>query len=230
VAGFAKQQALNQLPPERQRQLQEANQTFHEQGGDAVKSGNVAGFAQQQALNQLPPEKQRQLQEAIQMFQALRGGAKGILQYFNNLDFGEMSKLVIDSLKTYLIEEVMVKGITKIVVSLTPGAGWVLAVIDALRVMYGLFIERAQELKSLATGAVQSIVEAAQHNVGGVAQKMENSLGKSVPMLISIIGDYVGIGDIASKVKQFINRGGDWVDKNITPVVDRVLDKVAGLF
>ena len=201
-----------------------------EQGASAVKTGNVAGFATQQAVHQLSPEKQRKIQEASQMFQALRGGAKGMLQHFSNLNFGEISKLVIDSLKTYLTEQVMLKGVTKIVASLTPGAGWILAAIDALRMMYGLFIERAQQLKDLSTGTIQSIVEASQQNTGGVAQKMENSLGKAVPMLISIMGDYVGVGDISKKVKQFLDRGGDWVNKNIMPVIDRLLDGVAGLF
>jgi Domain of unknown function (DUF4157) len=201
-----------------------------EQGASAVKTGNAAGFAKQQAASKLSPEKQHQIQEASQMFKALRGGAKGMLQYFSNLNIGEISKLVIDSLKTYLTEQVMLKGVTKIVASLTPGAGWVLAAIDALRMMYGLFIERAQQLKDLSTGASQSIVEASQHNIGGVAQKMESSLAKAVPMLISILGDYVGVGDISKKVKQFLDRGGDWVNKNIMPVIDRVLNGVAGLF
>ena len=49
-------------------------------------------------------------------------------------------------------------------------------------------------------------------------------------MLISILGDYVGVGDISKKVKQFLDRGGDWVNKNIMPVIDRLLDGVAGLF
>ena len=202
-----------------------------EQGASAVKTGNAAGFAKQQAASKLAPEKQPQIQEASQMFKALRGGAKGMLQYFSkNLNIGEISKLVIDSLKTYLTEQVMLKGVIKIVASLTPGAGWILAAIDALRMMYGLFIERAQQLKDLSTGAIQSIVEASQHNIGGVAQKMESSLAKAVPMLISILGDYVGVGDISKKVKQFLDRGGDWVNKNIMPVIDRVLNGVAGLF
>jgi hypothetical protein len=222
VAGFAKQQAVSKLG--------EDNANLIEQGANAAKTGNAAGFAKQQAVSKLGPEKQRQLQEAIRMFQALRGGAKGMLQYFSNLNFGEMSKLVIDGLKTYLTEQVMVKGVTKIVASLTPGAGWILAAIDALRMMYGLFIERAQQLKALSAGVTQSVVEAAQHNVGGVSQKLEDALAKSVPMLISILGDYVGIGDISKKVKQFLDRGSDWVKKNVTPVIDRVLDSVAGLF
>ena len=222
VAGFAKQQAVSKLGAD--------NANLIEQGANAAQTGNVAGFAKQQAMSQLTPAKQRQLQEATQMFQALRGGAKGMLQYFSNLNFSEIGKLVIDGLKTYLTEQIMTKGVTKIVASLTPGAGWILAAIDALRMMYGLFIERAQQLKDLSAGVTQSVVEAAQHNVGGVSQKLEDALGKSVPMLIGILGDYVGIGDISKKVKQFLDRGSDWVNKNITPVIDRVLNSVSGLF
>jgi hypothetical protein len=222
VAGFAKQQAVSKLG--------EDNANLIEQGANAAKTGNAAGFAKQQAVSKLGPEKQRQLQEAIRMFQALRSGAKGMLQYFSNLNFSEISKLVIDGLKTYLIEQVMTKGVTKLVASLTPGAGWIVAAIDALKMLYGMFIQRAEQLKALATGFVQSIVEAAQQNVGGVAQKLEGALAISVPMLIGIIGDYVGVGDIAQKVKQFLDRGNDWVKKNVTPVIDRVLESVAGLF
>jgi uncharacterized protein (TIGR02594 family) len=216
--------------------LGEEKVAFLEGGVSAIQNGNLGEFAQEQAQsyadNQMAAVKEKAgpLGRIVDIFKLLREGPSGIVKYFQELDFNSLITGIIGEIKEYLIQEIVQKAVIQVVAYLTPGAGWLKAAIDALRVMYALFIQRAQQVKEILDGFTDSIVNIAKRAIAPAVKRLEGALGKSLPVLIGVLADYLGIGGIPQKIQGFIKKGQKWVDANVLPIIDKILDKIAAIF
>ena len=210
------------------KKLGESNVAMLEQGVEAVKTGKEGDFGQNQIQNQL--QGNPLIAQAAGLFQAFRQGAKGVIKFFSNINFNGLMGMVIEGVQSYLMEKVVSVAIPKIVAYFTPGAGWVLAAIDAFKMIYTLFIENAQKLAALVEGFSQSIIGAANRDVSKAAKSLESGLAQTFPMLIQVLADWLGVGDIGKTIQKFLNNGVAWVNQTIGPVIDSVIDTVASLF
>lgn len=216
--------------------LGEEKVAFLEGGASAIQSGNVGEFAQEQAQgyadNQMAAVKEKAgpLGRMGDIFQVLKKGPGGLIKYFQELDFNSLIMGIMGEIKEYLIQEIVQKAVIQVVSYLTPGAGWLKAAIDALRVMYALFIERAQQVKDILDGFTDSVVSIAKQAIAPAIKRLDGALGKSIPVLIGVLADYLGIGGIPQKIQSFLKKGQKWVDTNVMPIIDKILDKVAAAF
>jgi phage-related protein len=228
--------SYNKIRERASSKLGENKVAFIELGAEAAQSGNVTEFATQQLEGyvgnqaQALGEKSGILAEAMKLFGSLRQGAGGIFEYFKQLDFNSLIPMIMGEIKDYLIQEIIQKAVLQISAYLIPGAGWLKGAIDALRVMYAIFIKRAQQVKELVESFTGSVVDIAKGAIAGAAKKLEGGLGKTVPMLIGVLADYLGLGGIPQKIQSVFKKGQGWVDSKIMPIIDKILDKVAGIF
>jgi hypothetical protein len=206
------------------RKLGEENFVMLEQGAHAVATGQEAQIINDQLKSSADAEQSKAILKAFQH------DPQEIMKAFGSLNFKELMAQVMDGFQTYLVDNLIKVAIPKMVAYFAPGAGWVLAAIDALKVVYSLFIENSQRLAGLVTGISQAMLDAANHAVNRAAHSLEVGLGQTLPMLMQVLADWLGIGDMGKKMQEFLTKGKDWVDRNLLPIVDRLFDMVAALF
>ncbi len=219
--------------------LGEEKVAFAEGFSEAASEGKMGEFPQDQAqtyannvANQVG--NQTQLSLLAKLFKALSQGGKGIINFFKELNLSELIKtIVIDGIKNFLIETIQNKAIpyamAKLAASATPIVGWIMAAIDGLKMANEIFVKRAQQVKALVDSLGDAVVNAASYAEGGVASQLEAGMKKAIPILMSALASYANIGDIPSKIKGVIDKGKNWVNENIKPFINKVIDTVGSL-
>jgi hypothetical protein len=166
----------------------------------------------------------------------------GVMEFIK----GEINNLVskaFDNIKTYVFETVIKAGIEFILELLTP----VSAFIKACKAIYKIilfFVEHGKQIIDLLNAIIDSIVDIAGGNISKAAAAVENTLVKTIPVIIGFLAgllDIDGIADAAKKIiddiRAPINKAIDWVinkaaslGRGIVGGAKKVAGKVAGLF
>ncbi|TNM39697.1 hypothetical protein FHP29_12585 [Nocardioides albidus] len=123
---------------------------------------------------------------------------------------------VMDGIKEWVAKSVVGAAITKLISMFNP-AGAVIQAIIAIYNTVQFFIERGQQIASLASAIFDSIAEIASGNIGKAVEWVEGALGRAVPVALGFLSRLIGIGDIAEPVRGVITR--------VQGVVDQALDK-----
>ncbi|MGB8382724.1 MAG: hypothetical protein WCG47_16020, partial [Dermatophilaceae bacterium] len=102
------------------------------------------------------------------------------------------------------------------------------AFIKACKMIYDVvmfFVERAAQIKEFVDAVLDSVESIAAGGVGAVAAKIEDTLGKLVPILIGFLASLLGLGGISDKIKKIL----EMVQKPVMKVVDWVIGKAVGI-
>ena len=115
------------------------------------------------------------------------------------------------------------KAVQKLTSMFNPVGALIQAVITIYN-MIQFFIERAKQIASLVNAVFNSIAEIASGNLKKAVAAVEDSLVKTLPVAISFLANLVGIGGLAAKIKEIIQK----IRKPIDKVVDKVVGFIAG--
>lgn len=218
--------------------LGEKRVVFAEGFSEAAQEGKMGEFAQEQAQNYAGNVAnqvgQTQLPLLAKLFTALSKGGKAIVSFFKELNLSELIKtIVIDGIENFAIETIQEKAIpyamAKLAASTTPVVGWIMAAIDGLKMANEIFVKRARQVKTLVNSLGDAVTDAASYAEGGVASQLEAGMKKAIPILMSALASYANINDIPNKIKGFIDKGKGWVDENIKPFINKIIDTVGSL-
>ena len=106
------------------------------------------------------------------------------------------------------------------------------AIIQAVITIYNMiqfFIERAKQIAAFVNSVFNSIAEIAGGNLKKAVTAVEDSLAKALPVAISFLANLVGIGGIAAKIKEIIQKIRDPIDKAVGKVVGVIVGKAKAL-
>jgi hypothetical protein len=132
------------------------------------------------------------LESGFEMFVILKNeGIAGLWQFLQD-KIGDLKVMVIDTIKTFVIENVIKAGVLWVVSLLNPASAFV----KACKAIYDIimfFIERGSQIAQLVNAVTDSVGAIASGAVGGAAALIENALGTSLPVVISFHGESVGL-------------------------------------
>jgi hypothetical protein len=131
---------------------------------------------------------------------------------------------VIGGIRDWVARSVVGAAITKLVTMFNP-AGAIIQSIIAVYNTIQFFIERAQQLAALAGSLFESIAAIATGNLGNAIAAVENAMARTLPVVLGFLARLIGLGDIASPVRNVINRARAVID----PALDRVTTWIAGM-
>jgi hypothetical protein len=143
-----------------------------------------------------------------------------VKEQFNNL-----KEMVIDQIMSLIQTKVIQAGIKWILGLLSPVGAFIKAAMAIYDIVM-FFVQKAKQLFELVNAFVDAIADIAAGNVSAVAQKVEDALGKAVPVVIGFLASLLGISDLVKKVQDIIQKLRAKVDQ----AVDKLLEKVKGLF
>src|SRR5262249_48172577 len=127
---------------------------------------------------------------------------------------------VMEQIKTWVTESILIAGVEWIIGLLNPAG----AFIKACKVIYEVamsFVGNGSQLKDFVDSVLDSISEVASGNLGRVAQMIEDSLARVLPLAIGFLASLLGIGGLGEKIKHILST----VQKPVTKVIDWLVNK-----
>lgn len=129
----------------------------------------------------------------------------------------ELKGKVMEGIRNWVITQVVKKAVTKLLMMLNPAG----AIIQAITMLYDVvmfFIENWQSILDFVNSIFDSIGEIAKGAIGKAAAFIEKTLAMGVPLIISFLARFIGLGGIGKAIKNII--------KKIRKPFQKVLDKV----
>jgi hypothetical protein len=154
------------------------------------------------------------LESSFEMFVILKNEGIGGLWQFLQDKIGDLKVMVIDTIKTFVVENVIKAGVLWVVSLLNPAS----AFIKACKAIYDIimfFIERGSQIAQLVNAVTDSVGAIASGAIGGAAALIENALGTSLPVVISFMASLLGLGGISEKIEGIIKKVRAPIDKAI---------------
>ena len=176
------------------------------------------------AVNILGEKVVKALETAAEIFKVLiTKGPGGLWEYIKD-QLGNLVDTVIDQIKSFIMEKVIIAGITWLIGLLNPASAFV----KACKAIYDIimfFVERGSQILDLVNAIIDSITAIASGNIASAAAFIEKSLARAIPVIIGFLASLLGVGGISEKIKEVIDK----IRKPINDVIDWVINKAYGL-
>ncbi|WP_372661994.1 phage tail protein [Amycolatopsis kentuckyensis] len=137
---------------------------------------------------------------------------------------GDLKKNLIDNLVSYLLPTIIIAGVTWIISLFNPASAFIRAckmIIDIIR----FIVTNGKQIIEFVNTVLDAVIAIAKGGSGGVPALVEKALARSIPVLIGALAALLGIGGIASKVKEIFQK----LAKPVNKAIDWVVDKIVGL-
>jgi hypothetical protein len=176
------------------------------------------------AVNILGEKVVKALETAAEIFKVLITKGPGGLWDYIKEQLGNLIDTVIDSIKSFIMEKVIIAGITWLIGLLNPASAFV----KACKAIYDIimfFVERGSQILDLVNAIIDSITAIADGKIDQAANWIEKSLARAIPVIIGFLASLLGVGGISEKIKEVIDK----IRKPINSVIDWVINKAYGL-
>jgi hypothetical protein len=150
-------------------------------------------------------------------------GVAGLWEYIKDKT-SQLLQAVLDGIKSFLIEKVIMAGVTWLIGLLNPAS----AFLKACKAIYDVimfFIQHGQEILDLVNAVLDSILAIAKGNVGVAAKAVEKALANAVPVAIGFLAGLLGLGGLSEKIKEIIEK----IQEPINAVIDWLINKAVAL-
>ncbi|MBQ0930071.1 DUF4157 domain-containing protein [Ideonella sp. 4Y16] len=137
---------------------------------------------------------------------------------------GNLKQMVVDGIIDMVVGLITQKAIPKLVAMFIPGAGFISAIV-AIYDTIMVFINRLSRIIQVVTGFLNSIAAIASGAIGAAANRVESVLAGLLSLAISFLAGFAGLGKVADRVMQIIQR----VRAPIDAALDRLVAWIVGL-
>lgn len=146
-------------------------------------------------------------------------GLSGVWEWIKD-KLGDLKSMIMTPIIEFVKEKIITAGISWILGLLNP-AGALVKIIQGLIGVVSWILERGQSLMEFISTVVDAVTDIAKGGVGGVPDKIEASLAKAVPLVISFLANLLGLGGISDKIKKIL----ETVQKPVNKALDFVIKK-----
>ncbi|HSR39025.1 MAG TPA: DUF4157 domain-containing protein, partial [Phnomibacter sp.] len=132
---------------------------------------------------------------------------------------------VIDSIKNWIMERVINAVVTRLLSMLDPTG--IMAVINSVIAIYRAiqsFIEYLRQMLEIVNSFVNGVAEIASGNIQVAADYLERTAARFIPIMIGFLANQVGLGRIAGRIVEMIERVRGMVSRAIDWLIDRALN------
>ncbi len=145
-------------------------------------------------------------------------GLAGLWEFIKE-EFDNLKEMLIENVKTFVVETIAMKAMEYLLSLLIPGAGFIRAAQLLIKFVVTLFQKAAQIVKIL-DGILDTFGDILNKNLGAVIAKVESVLSGFLSLAISFLAAVLGLDGIVGKVQKFIQQ-------KIRPKIDQVLKNIA---
>lgn len=145
-------------------------------------------------------------------------GLAGLWEFIQE-EFGNLKEMLIENVKTFVIETITFKAVEFLLSLLIPGAGFIRAAQLLIKFVITLFQKAAQILK-IIDGIIDSFGDILNKNLAAATEKVESVFANFLSLAISFLAAVLGLNGIVAKVRNFIQQ-------KLRPLIDNALKKIA---
>lgn len=176
------------------------------------------------AVNIVGENVVKALETAAELFIVIKNEGIAGLWRFIQEKVEQLKDTVIESIKSFVIEKIVVAGVTWLISMLNPAS----AFIKACKMIYDVimfFVTRGSQIMALVNAVINSVTAIAQGAIGVAASAVENALAKALPVAISFLASLLGLGGISEKIKSIIAK----IQAPVNAAIDWVINKAVAL-
>ncbi|MGH2666758.1 hypothetical protein [Flavobacterium sp.] len=155
----------------------------------------------------------------LNIFQILKEKGLAGLWEFIQEEFSNLKEMLIENVKTFVVETITMKALEYLLSLLIPGAGFIRAAQLLIKFVITLFQKAAQIIK-IIDGILDTFGDILNKNLGAVIDKVENVFSGFLSLAISFLAAVLGLDGIVGKVQKFIQQ-------KIRPKIDQILKNIA---
>ncbi|MAZ28350.1 MAG: hypothetical protein CL868_14905 [Cytophagaceae bacterium] len=175
-------------------------------------------YMRQKAVKLLGEPVVQALEVGFEIFQIIRTqGIAGVWEYLKE-QFNDLKETVIDAIQEMIISQVVEAGIKWVLGLMSPAGAFVKAAMMIIDIVK-FFIERGSQIIALVNAFIEGVQAVAAGNVTAIATKIEEALGRAVPVIIGFLANLLGIGGLARKVQKLIGKIRKRIDKAIDKLI-----------
>ncbi|MES2442383.1 MAG: DUF4157 domain-containing protein [Pseudomonadota bacterium] len=126
---------------------------------------------------------------------------------------------VLGGIKTFVTETVIRQGIQWLA-SLTNPIGGIVRIALAIYDMVKVFLERLDQIMQVAESLFNGMAAIARGQTNEAANRVEETMGRSVPVVISFVAGLLGLGGISGRIRAILER--------LRAPIDRALERLVG--
>ncbi|HBE21462.1 MAG TPA: hypothetical protein DDW51_28685, partial [Cyanobacteria bacterium UBA11367] len=141
---------------------------------------------------------------------------------------GNLQEMVIGGIKEWVMNSVITAAVTKLISMFNPAG----AIVQAVMAIYNtvmFFIERGSQIAALAEAVFNSIGNIAAGNVAGAANYVEQTMGRSLPVMISFLARLIGLGGVSEHIKNVIKKIQTPIENAMNKLANFILEKAKSL-
>jgi hypothetical protein len=158
------------------------------------------------------------LEQVVEVFKIIVTEGLGGLWKWILQKLGDFKEMVMGQIRSFIQEKVIMAGVTWLIGLLNPAA----AFIKACKAIYDVvmfFVEKGQQIKEFVDSILDSVESILGGGVGAVANLIENTLAKIIPLAISFLASLLGLGGIGEKIRSII----ETIQKPVNKAIDTVI-------
>jgi uncharacterized protein YbjQ (UPF0145 family) len=151
-------------------------------------------------------------------------GPAGLWEYIKE-KLGDLKAMVIEKIKSFVMEKIIMAGVTWIIGLLNPAS----AFFKACKAIYDIvmfFVEHGKQILDLVNSIIDSISAIAKGAIGAAASFVEASLARTIPVIIGFMASLLGVSGISEKIKEIINDIREPINAAIDWVINKAVDLV----
>jgi hypothetical protein len=135
---------------------------------------------------------------------------------------GNLRDQVMDGIKNFVITRIVQAAVIRIASMFNP-AGAVVQSIIAIYNTVMFFIERINQILAWVESVINSISNIAAGNIAAAANYVEQTMARTLPIIISFLARLMGLGNISGAIRRIIQRIRRPIDRAIDRIVDWIV-------
>lgn len=140
------------------------------------------------------------------------GAWQRIVEYAGNL-----RERVMEGIRNWVITRVVTAAVMRLATMWNPAGAVVQAIIGIYNTVM-FFIERINQIMALVRSVTSSVASIAAGNITAASNYVEQSMARTLPLIISFLARLLGLGNISGAIRRNIQR--------IRRPIDRAIDRV----
>ncbi|HTW10104.1 MAG TPA: hypothetical protein VME46_21560 [Acidimicrobiales bacterium] len=154
------------------------------------------------------------MEQTVEVFKALATKGPGALVDWVVQRVGDLEDMVIGEIKEFVESKVIKAGIEWVIGLLNPAGAFIKAC-EAIYHIIMFFVEKGSQIKEFVDSVLDSVEAVLDGRVGAVADLIEGTLARMVPLIINFLADLLGLGGIGDKIREIIGKVQGPVNKAV---------------
>lgn len=133
-----------------------------------------------------------------------------------------LREMVLEQIMSFVHDRVVTAAVTRLLSMLSPAGAFIQAIIATYNTVM-FFVERLRQIAQVAVSFIDSLAAIAAGNIAAAANRVEQTMGGLLTLVISFLARIAGLGRVTDAVTNVVNRVRQPIDRALDRVVEWII-------